>query len=498
MPAAAANLGEVIDCRARPLAPWLIEVDESGAERAIGFAEFLRTTAALARGLGARGLARQARVGILSQNSAEYLLAYYGILRAGLCAVPINHKLPEETLEHIAADARLALLLADGSQAGRIAGVPEIRLDGADWQALQSPGEFEATRMAPHEFATILYTSGSSGRPKGVPLTHGGYLWAVEVLNRHGPPVAGKKMLVAAPLFHMNGLLQSMLTGTLAGTVVLMRRFEARQYLETIARHRCEVVTSVPTMLWLAARETETLARLDLSCVEIVTVGSAPSTEALFERIARMFPRAAVLNNWGTTESSPIAFGRHPRGLPRPPLSIGYPMAEAELRLADGPGADEGVLQVRSRAVMPGYLNLPAETAERLRDGWYDTGDVMRRDAQGFYYFVGRADDMIVCGGEKLHPGAVEKMLERHPDVLQAVVVPIADPAKHQVPVAFVVPRPGAAPTPDAIRAFALANGPAYQHPRFVELLEELPLSGPRKIDRRALAERAARAFRRD
>ena len=149
---------------------------------------------------------------------------------------------------------------------------------------------------------------------------------------------------------------------------------------------------------------------------------------------------------------------------------------------------------MRCPALMNGYHNLPEATARAMtQDGFYITGDVFRRDTQGFYYFVGRADDMFVSGGEHVYPGEVEKLLERHPDIQQAVVVPVADELKYQKPVAFVVPRPGAAASEDQVKAFALANAAPYLHPRRVWFLAEMPLAGTNKIDRRALTERAAR-----
>ena len=142
---------------------------------------------------------------------------------------------------------------------------------------------------------------------------------------------------------------------------------------------------------------------------------------------------------------------------------------------------------------MTGYLNREADTKKRLIDGWYDTGDVMRRDKDGFVFFVGRADDMFQCGGENVYPGEVEKLLGQHPDVAQACVVPVPDEIKYQLPVAFVVPRPGTAPTEDGLRRFALDNGPAYAHPRAVWFVDELPLAGTNKIDRKVLADLAVK-----
>ncbi|MGC2201776.1 MAG: class I adenylate-forming enzyme family protein [Stellaceae bacterium] len=160
------------------------------------------------------------------------------------------------------------------------------------------------------------------------------------------------------------------------------------------------------------------------------------------------------------------------------------------MQLVDGAAgeASEGVLQMRCPALMNGYHNLPEVTAKALTpDNFYITGDVFRRDADGFYYFVGRADDMFVSGGENIYPGEVEAMLERHPDIQQAVVVPIDDELKFKKPVAFVVVRPGATPTEDAVKEFALANAAPYLHPRRVWFVAELPLAGTNKIDRREL-----------
>ena len=142
---------------------------------------------------------------------------------------------------------------------------------------------------------------------------------------------------------------------------------------------------------------------------------------------------------------------------------------------------------------MTAYVNQPALTAERIRDGWINTGDIMRRDADGWYYFVGRDDDMFVCAGENIYPGAVERVLERHPDVLEVCVLPLADPLRGHVPVAFVVARPGSSPTETAIKDYVLAHAAPFMHPRHVWFIDRMPLAGTNKIDRRALAERAQR-----
>ena len=491
------NLGDVAAREGIAQTPWLIEVSPDGRTTHYSFARMQHDADAFAQWLGRAGLARGARVGVLASNSASNLIAGLGIMRAGLVVVPINFKLPAATIEHIIADAQIGLLLVDAQHAG-LAGSGDARIvdiDEAVGQARSEPPHGmvagQAASMAPDEFAMILYTSGSTGLPKGVPLTHGGYVWVIRTLARISPPFLGKRALFAAPLYHMNAVIQCLLTSSMGGTNVMLCKFDARQYLEVTARLRCDMVTAVPTMFALACRESDLLGQLDFRGVASVKSGSAPVTEALLERLAGIFPNAVVSNWWGTTESGPLAFGPHPRGLVRPRLSLGYPLDEVEMELRDGSSPDEGELWIRSRAVAPGYLNRPEQSRSRFVGGWYVTGDVMRRDEAGFYYFVGRVDDMFVCGGENIYPGEVEKMLERHTGIAQAVVIAVDDEIKGQIPAAFIVCRPGASLTAGEVRAFALKHAPAYQHPRFVEFLAEMPLAGTNKIDRQALAQRA-------
>ena len=270
------------------------------------------------------------------------------------------------------------------------------------------------------------------------------------------------RVLVAAPLYHKNALVWTKVGMAAGASLVLLARFDQRLYVESIGRYEVTRLSGVPTMFHLILSD-PALAATDKSSVRFIGVGSAPASPALFEALHRAFPNAAATNGYGVTEAGPVMFANHPNGLPRPATSIGYPLEGCEIRL--DPGPDEGVLLTRNPGVMAAYHNLPEETARRLKDGWFDTSDVCRRDADGFYYFVGRTDDMFVCGGENVYPGDVEGTLERHPDVLQAAVLPVDHELKGQVPVAFVVARPGSGLSEQAVKEWALAHGPAYQHP---------------------------------
>jgi long-chain acyl-CoA synthetase len=440
-------------------------------------------------------LQRGDRIAILSANRAEYLTTFLGTMRAGMVSVPVNLKLPPAAIEHILRDAGVSLVFVDAERRAAVPAGSTIVELGAELDAFSRPGAFASVEPDAGEVAMILYTSGSSGLPKGVPLTHAGAVWTAEHRLRATPDLSGERLLVAAPLYHMNALwITCVVAFPGRASVVMLPRFSARAFIEAIRRHRCTWLTGVPTMLALVLQEPGVLVATDCSSVQRVAIGSAPLTQGLIDRIKAAFPGAQVTNGWGTTESGPVAFGQHPRGVPRPDLSLGHPVEGVDVRLVAGDDldADEGVLQVRTPALMPGYLNLPRKTAEVMTaDGYYITGDVMRRDADGFYFFVGRADDMFVCGGENIYPGDVETMLERHPGIQQACVVAVPDDVKGAKPVAFVVRADRDGPSAEAVKQWALANAPAYQHPRHVEFVSELPLAGTGKIDRKDLTERA-------
>jgi long-chain acyl-CoA synthetase len=493
------NLGDLAEENQGSTRPALFDCRDWHHPREYSHREIDALCNAVARALLKRGLCRGERVAIISGNRAEFLIAYFGAMRAGLIAVPVNHKLPADTVDFLLSDVGAALVFCDPERRALVPAGYAVVQFGEDFDSFLDRGPFEAVRPERGEIAMILYTSGSTGRPKGVPLSHDGQLWTVETRLRSGP-AEHQRLLVAAPLFHINALGASKFAFAANASMVLLPQFDAKRYIEAIERFHCTWLTSVPTMLALVTRETELLARTDVSSVQHVRMGSAPLTQKLIDDVLRAFPGASVGNGYGTTEAGPMVFTpQHPDYGRAPPLSLGWPAPQVELRIvdADGRDADEGVLWQRTPANMSGYLNLPEKTAQVMTpDGWYMSGDIFRRDEKGVYWFVGRADDMFVCGGENIYAGAVEQMLEKHADVLQACVVPVPDEIKGEKPFAFIVTRPGSKLTEADVQAYALEHAPAYQHPRQVEFLEELPLAGTNKIDRKALAARAAQLWK--
>ncbi len=485
------NLGDLIPGGRDPDKTAIIDLGGEQAPREFSYAQLDAMADGVARALRRRGLTRGDRVAILSANRAEYLAAYYGIMRAGFVAVPVNFKFPRQTIHFILQDSGAKLVFCDRT---RLADCPDglatVRFghDGPEgFDDFLDRGAFDPVVPLPREPAMFLYTSGSTGIPKGVVLSHQSHIWVVE--TRLAPGLDRHRYLIAAPLYHMNALALSKLACAAHATIVLLPQFNARAYIEAIGRYRCTWLTAVPPMIAMMLREKDLLAATDLSSVEFIRMGSAPVSQSLMQAIHTALPKASVTNAYGTTEAGPVVFGPHPRGLPQPEMSVGYPHPKVELRLVDGENLDagQGTLEMKCPAVMNGYHNRPDVKPPFRADGFYVTGDVLRRDADGFYYFVGRTDDMFVSGGENIYPADVERMLERHPDVGQAAVVPIDDEIKGQKPVAFVVRKPGHAPGEEEIKQFALANAPAYAHPRFVWFIDELPLASTNKIDRNAL-----------
>ena len=481
------NLGDLIDRDLDLDKTAIIDLGGESPPREFSY----RKIDALARGVAgelmSRGLKRGDRVAILSANRAEYIAAIFGIMRAALVAVPVNFKFPRETIAFIIADSGAKLVFCDSERrADCPAGLPVVEFGGS-FDAVVDEGPFATIVPAEHEPAMFLYTSGSTGVPKGVVLSHQSHLWVVRTRLRQD--FSRHRFLVAAPLYHMNALAVAQLVLAGHATMVLLPQFTAAAYIDAIVKYRCTFLTAVPPMIAMMLRESERRKHADFSSVEFVRMGSAPVSESLMAALKRAIPKAAITNAYGTTEGGPVLFGPHPKGLEQPEMSVGYPIREVQVRLVDGDNrsASQGVLEMKAPSIMNGYHNRPDLPSPMTTDGFYGTGDVFRRDENGFYFFVGRTDDMFVSGGENIYPGDVEKMLERHHDIAQAYVVPIDDEIKGQKPVAFVMMKAGKQLSEDAVKQYALEHAPAYQHPRHVWFVDKVPLSSTNKVDRAVL-----------
>ncbi len=512
------NLGLLFAERAHETRPAIIDLYDPQQPREVSFRDLDAACNALARGLVRAGLEPGDRVGVLSLNRVEFVTAILGAMRAGAIPVPINVKLAADTVAYILKDADARLTFTERALRHLLPRDINTIEIGTEFGRFLDPGPSTAFEPAPDSIAIQPYTSGSTGQPKGVLLTHFGQNWSRRILAHTRGTTERDVILVAAPLYHKNAL-NAIKQGLTAGaTLPLLPQFNVERYIEAIGRYRCTVISGVPTMMSMVLARKDLLAGIDTASVRTVMMGSAPSSPQLLREIKVAFPNAEPLVVYGVTEGGPVPLGPHPAGKPRPAGSIGAPYAGTEAKLVPfqlsspdlagppvaenqtpeklpqtvgaarvGAGPGQGELAVKNPGILLGYHNLPEETANRIRDGWYYTRDVCRRDADGFYYFVGRTDDMFVCGGENIFPIEVESLLERHPAVHQAYVMPFDHELKGQAPYAFVVLREGATASEEELKQFALANGPAYQHPRRVFFLGQLPLAGTNKIDQQLL-----------
>ena len=495
------NLGALIDPRrdGRQLA-FITPRDDGGQEEAT-FAELSAKADGVGRALLAKGYVPGERIAILGRNSIDFVACLLGILRAGLVAVPVNVKFPVETQDNILRDSGARLLFGDREPLSQSrCDLPRVSFQSSERDGLAAfidYGELPLFTPGPDDLALLLYTSGSTGMPKGVRLTHASHLWVVRSrLANH--ELDGERVLIAAPLYHMNALALVLLTLASHVTTVLLPQFTAPAYINAITRYHCTWLTAVPPMIAMMLREKALLQRSDLSCVRVVRMGSAPVNASLYDQIGQLLPKARIINAFGTTEGGPVVFGPHPDGIPAPLQSPGYPHPDVQVRLRDKNGqlADTGVLEIKSPGLMQGYHQRPDIKPPFTDDGFYITGDVFTRDEHGFYTFVGREDDMFVSGGENIYPGEVEHLIERHPAVQQACVVPVDDDIKGTKPVAWVILRPGYRVDTDELKNFTLRHGAAYLHPRHIWLVDGFPLAGSNKVDRRALRLEAERRIK--
>jgi long-chain acyl-CoA synthetase len=453
------------------------------------------------------GLKAGDRLAMSVGNRFEFVEMMYGAMRAGVVPVPLNTKLGSDTLDYIIRDAECAGAVVEPAVNTHVAGLADgwgcrVRLviDGArpGWRdyetALQSsPPDFVPDPIADDHPSFQPYTSGSTGRPKGVVLTHAGQLWWIRAVQRYWPSSPAERTLTAVPLYHKNamaGAIKPMLH--CGGSVVILPNFEPRRFLTALAHYRCTATGGVPAVFTLLLQHRALIESLDFSALKALKIGSAPTPKELMDAVEAAFG-VPVHESYGLTEGGPVMIGSPLDGRVAPHGSCGVAWPEGEIRLvtADGKDSDSyGELWVKNPGVTPGYYKLPDVNAQRIRDGWLKTGDLFARDAQGFYYFKGRTDDMFNSGGENVYPLEIENLLLRHGAVADVSVVAVPHAVKGQVPVAMVVLAAGAKADENTLKQFCLANGPAYAHPRRIVFVEALPLNGPGKIDRKIVAER--------
>jgi long-chain acyl-CoA synthetase len=440
-------------------------------------------------------------VGILAENSIAWVATFFAIQRSGAVPVPISHRLPASGVDFVVRDANIALLFTEDTFGAVVpAGVDVINLS----EVFALPQTTFASHVpAADDLGMILYTSGTTGHPKGVELTQASHVWVIDQTAALTAP-GTNRTIISAPLYHMNALTNTQRLLASGGTIVLMPRFDPAEFLRAIDTYAVTDLSGVPPMFAMLANQTELLASVDLSSVTNIAMASAPASRALFRQLSEWFPSASVTFGFGTTESGPVVFRAHPDGLPTPLESVGVANPAVTLRLVDAAGNTvptdgvpaEGVLEILSPALMKGYRNRPDLVPPVTADGFHHTRDIFRVDADGFYFFQGREDDMFVTGGENVFPRAVERVLESHPAVGQAIVLPVPDEVKGTKPVAFVTFKPGMAATEAELKTHVLSQMEPFAHPRRIWTLDDIPLSATNKADRAALTTFAIESLR--
>ena len=500
------NFGHIFDL---PVRIWPDKEALIYGEHRVTYAVLEDRTNRVANGLKALGIGKGDHVAILIKNDHRFVETLLGALRTGASITPTTTRAHFSTLAHIMTDSGARVLFASSDFADEAPKlgheVPNLEhvflmdtpADGADdydgWLAGQSADRVE-TAVEDTDIAYISYTSGSTGVPKGVLLTHAAVEWMTRNLRRALLFDHEERCLLAVPMFHANGMfacLFSMLE--CGGTVVVLHDVDPVEMIRAIAREKCTYTSGVPAMYKMMLREDEALAENDCSSLRFVICGSSEvPKDLLAEFTERMAP---MLEAYGLTECGFVC--NNPRWGITKQGTTGLPYPDVELRVVDPedpskevPQGEMGELLIKSPGNLVGYHNLPDVTAERLLPGgWLRTRDIVRADDQGYFEIVGRQDDRINCAGESIYPKEVENVLMGHPNVSDAAVVPMADDLKGEVPVAFVVERKPGLSTPDELKQFFLANGAAYMHPRRITILETLPLTGAKKVDRVALRE---------
>lgn len=498
------NLGCITDfgLRFRPDAPALLQ---DGLE--LTYRQLDERINRVANGLAAAGIQRQERVLVLWENDIRFIETVLGTIRAGAVAVPINPALTIEKHRVHLQDSEAKAILASQSVAANAAALAAddsvifaAAVDGkshglADYEAWLAGCVAQRPDIinAPDDLAWLPYTSGSTGKPKGVKIAHQMLLRDAQLAVHASYIDSGDRVIVSAPLFHMNaaavGLLPVLYAG---GSAYVLPKFDAAAVLRGIEERRCTFTVGVPAMYKLMLAEKQELSR-DFSTMRLICCGSAPMPPSLIGRLAEVFPRVSFVEGYGLTECGPIAT-LNPLVGPRRTGSIGRPLPGFEVKVVgDGdveqPPGETGEIWLRnSTCTTLGYINRPDQDAKRLKPGgWFATGDLAMQDDDGWLYFRGRADDMMNVGGENVYPVEIEAVLARHPLVHDVAVVPVPHETKGEVPVAFVVLEKEASLAEDQLKQFFLQNGPAYAHPRQISFLPAMPLAATRKVDRNLL-----------
>jgi len=519
------NLSAVLEqhTRRRPEAEALVYGDKR-----LSYAQLNAWANQIANALVASGIRRGDHVALLCPNLPYFPAVYFGILKAGATVVPLNILLkPREIAYHLRdSDAKamfcfqgtLELPMAEAAKAA-IAVVPACKTlivlphpsipldpafdDGPEVIPLArfiggQPPVFETVQTKPDDTAIILYTSGTTGQPKGAELTHlnmvvNGMVSAELCASSHDE-TGRHATAITLPLFHATAQTAQMLAFFhLGGTLVLLPRFDAAALLTTMTSERITHWIGVPTMYWTLlkyVREQGIDVSRTASTLRLAVSGGAPMPVELMNDFEKTFG-VRIIEGYGLSETSPVASFNH-LDKPSKPGTVGQPLFAVDIMIVDDKdeqveAGQPGEVVIRGHNVMKGYYKQPEATAEAMRNGWFHTGDIGIFDADGYLSIVDRKKDMILRGGLNVYPRELEEVMLTHPAVSLVAVVGVPDERLGEEVKAFVVRKAGADVTEDALRDWCKEQFAAYKYPRFIEFRTELPTSATGKILKREL-----------
>jgi long-chain acyl-CoA synthetase len=462
--------------------------------------------------LKSRGIGPGDRVAILMPNIPHFAFAYYGALATGASVVPIHALLKADEMEYILRDSNAkaliaaSMLLGEGAPAARAIGIPLFGvLDGCPeeidrMEALAQAATPLTTYLPrdPQDEAVILYTSGTTGKPKGAILTHDNILWNVNVTAFDTIQMQSDDVLIGAlPLFHSFGQTVVLNSGFRVGaTIALVPRFEPGPALELLISEKVTIFAGVPTMfiaLLEAAKANPVKPPLRLA-----VSGGAALPVAIIEKTKEVFG-IDIYEGYGLSETSPVAtfnqerYGRKPGSIGCPIWGIDVEIANAEIqdRIELMPTGERGEIVIRGHNVFKGYLNKPEATAEAIVDGWFRSGDVGIKDEDGFLFIVDRTKDMIIRGGFNVYPREIEEVINRYEGVKQVAVFGIPDSTHGEEIIAAVIAEPGL--DSEALKNWTKEHVGAYKYPREIHLVDAMPLGPSGKVLKRVLTEEYSR-----
>jgi fatty-acyl-CoA synthase len=493
----------------RPHATALIDGDSG---RTVSYQEFETEVAATAASLHELGVRRGDRVAILMENSVEFIRVLFATANVGAIAVPVNFRLGAREVAYILGDSGAIVFsvsdkfrtlaadaLADGANGVRhtfvetaaesVGGVPAATLDDLVKNRVRRAPD---PLIGDGDTCVIMYTSGTTGVPKGAMLTHGNMQWNAFNMATIGQGLSNSTVTVAvAPMFHIGGLGLSVLPILYAGgTVIPVRAFDAPRTLELIQQYRATTQFMVPAM-WTTLSKVPDFDSYDVSSMRYVLCGGAPCPLPVIEFYQRRGWK--FLEGFGLTEASPNTLLLDEESVVSRAGSVGRPFMHVDVRIVDEEDHDVSVgevgeLVLRGPNIFAGYWGKPVETAEATRGGWFHTGDLGRADEDGFITLVDRKKDMIISGGENVYPIEVEQVLYRHPAVSDVAVIGVPDEKWGETVVAIVVPAPDGGDEAELLE-YCRARIAHFKCPRRVVFVDELPYTATGKVLKRTLRE---------